>query len=266
MSVVGRVESSRRDVQRALSGHQVDWDDLATLDPLWAIRSKRKNKFGRWNVAEFFAEGDRQVQQLVTRARALGYPREWGSVLDFGCGVGRLAPALSSYFGDYCGVDVSAEMVDRARILHDQRLNGRFVVSDDDRLDQFSDGSFDLVLSLYVLQHLTDRSLIRSYVRNLARLVRPGGLLILQLPEHIPSAEKLFYDARRNLYRFLSRVRLSRELMFRRLGLFPMTMNFLPERTMLSTLEMARFELLGVDAERRGIAVRDRTYYATPKI
>jgi SAM-dependent methyltransferase len=261
--VLGRAKSSRNDSQRALDDHQHDWDDLATLDPLWAIRSKRKHKFGRWDIDEFLAEGDRQVEKLVVRAQSLGYPRKWGSVLDFGCGVGRLAPALSSYFDEYRGVDVSTEMVGRARELHRERLNCRFVVNDDDSLDQFPDRSFDLVLSLYVLQHLTDRSMILSYVRSFARLVRPGGLIVFQLPDRIPFAEKLFYDARRNLFRLLGSISLPRTLMFRRLGLFPMTMNFVRENTVLSALEVEQATLLGVDSERRGIAIRDRMYYAT---
>jgi SAM-dependent methyltransferase len=262
--VCGRAERSDGDNQGTLSAHQDDWDELATLDPLWAIRSDRNHKFRRWDINEFLAEGSRQVEHLIGRGGALGYPRQSRSVLDFGCGVGRLAPALSSNFDEYCGVDVSREMVAQARELHRRRPNCRFDVSEDNCLDQFARRSFDLVVSLYVLQHLTDRSMILSYLRGLAKLVRPGGLLVVQLPDRIPLAEKLFYDARRNLYRLLSRASISRTLMFRRLGLFPMTMNFLPETAVRSALEGQGNRLLAVDSERRGIAVRDRTYYATP--
>jgi SAM-dependent methyltransferase len=262
--VFGRAERSYDGDQRALDEHQHDWDELATLDPLWAIRSKRTHKFGRWDINEFFADGASEVEHLVGCARTLGYPREWGSVLDFGCGVGRLAPALSSCFDEYWGLDVSNEMIARARDLHRQRPNCQFVVSQEAGFDRFAPGSFDLVVSLYVLQHLTDSSLILSYIQDLAGLVRPGGLLVLQLPDRIPRAEKLFYDARRNLFRFLSHMSVSRTLIFRRFGLFPMTMNFLPEATVLTALGTQKVNLLRIDSERRGIAVRDRTYYATP--
>jgi hypothetical protein len=42
-----------------------------------------------------------------------------------------------------------------------------------------------------------------------------------------------------------------------------MTMNFVPEAEVVATLEGAGASLLAVDAGKQGIAIRDRTYYAT---
>jgi SAM-dependent methyltransferase len=255
--------SSARDPKDVLSREERNWDDLATLDPLWAILSNRRYKFGRWETAKFLANGDRQVQDLVARARLLGRPREWKSVLDFGCGVGRLAPALSSYFDAYCGLDLSPEMVRRACELHGGRPNCRFLVNHDATLEQFQDQSFDLACTFFVLQHLTDQSVTLSYIRSLFRLVRVGGLLAFQLPTHIPKAEKAFYDVRRGLFLLLGRLGVPRELMFRRLGLFPMTMGFLPERLVVGTLQDEGAKLLRIDCGKHGVAIRDRTYYFT---
>jgi SAM-dependent methyltransferase len=263
MPLFRRARSSPRDPRGVLSREQKDWDDLATLDPRWAILSTRRYKFGRWDTAKFLLQGDREVQDLVARARSLGYPQEWRSVLDFGCGIGRLAPALSARFDAYYGVDLSPEMISRACELHSGSTNCRFLLNQDATLDQFQEQSFDVVYSRYVLQHLTDRSVMLSYLRSFVRLLRVGGLLVFQLPAHIPKAEKAFYDARRNLFLLFGRLGLSRKLMFRRLGLFPMTMSFAPEEMVVHTVEAVGAMLLRIDSGRHGVAIRDRTYYFT---
>ena len=260
-----RTGSSSPDPTSLLDRERRNWEELADLDPLWAILSFRERKFGRWDSDAFFAEGDRDVEALVSRFQELGYPRQMGAVLDFGCGVGRLAPGLSSHFDRYCGVDLSAEMVKQATELHQHRGNCRFVTNEDATLAQFADQSYDLVFSLRVLQHMTDRSVIHSYIENFVRLVRPGGLLIFQLPERIPRAEKMIYDTRRRIYLVLDRLGVSERLMFRRLALHPMTMNFVREHAVRATLEAAGARLLAVDGGKQGIAIRDRTYYATPE-
>jgi len=249
-----------------LDREQRDWNKLATLDPKWAILSRRQHKFGRWDPAEFFAEGTRDVERFLGRARRLGYPREWRAVLDFGCGVGRLAPGLSAQFDEYCGVDLSRKMVGEASDVHRARPNCRFLVNDDTTLEQLPDDSFDLIFTLYVLQHITDRPIILRYLQSFVRLLRPGGLLVFQLPDHIPKVEKLFYDTRRNLFIGFEQLGIPGHLMFTRLGLHPMTMNFVPEELVVARLEAEQATLLRVESGRCGVAIRDRTYYATHEI
>jgi ubiquinone/menaquinone biosynthesis C-methylase UbiE len=64
-----------------------------------------------------------------------------------------------------------------------------------------SDGSFDLVYSRITLQHLPPRH-IRSYLREFVRVLRPGGLLIFQLPA---SYRSLWVRLRYGIYRVVTR-------------------------------------------------------------
>lgn len=64
------------------------WDELAKVDPLFAIVSGRNLQFGKWDLEEFFRSGERDVGHLIARANTPGYPLAWGKALE-GCGLSR---------------------------------------------------------------------------------------------------------------------------------------------------------------------------------
>jgi len=111
----------------------------------------------------------------VHRALA-GLPAECRRVLDFGCGEGALARTLKRQYPEceVFGCDVSRTQLARARAL------GGGVVYDlcGERLVHY-DGFFDAVLVLDVLEHVSDPD---ATVGELARVLRPGGRLLLHCP------------------------------------------------------------------------------------
>jgi SAM-dependent methyltransferase len=157
---------------------RADWTRLGAEDPLWAVLVADGKRGGRWDVEEFLDLG----RQDVARARGiladLGLPTTWDRVLDFGCGAGRLSQALAEHADEVIGLDVSAPMLATARSL--DRSDGRasFVLSEDPDLRAFPDGSFDLVFTERVLQHLP-RPVLEGYLAEFVRVLRPGGLAYL---------------------------------------------------------------------------------------
>lgn len=248
---------------RRAEDHREEWEELARLDPLWAILSYRSKKFGQWDEGEFFATGEHQVARHLEYGRALGYPLHQESALDFGCGVGRLAPALSDRFARYCGLDVSELMVARARRLHASRSGCTFRSDVEQALVQLPDGSFDLILSLYVLQHVSRRTTMISYLRSLVRLLHPCGLLVFQVPARIPPVEKLLYDTRRAMWLALRRAGIPSSFLHRYLAMSPMVMNFLPEPMVLAAIADGGGRVVEIERRSGGMAIEDRTYYAT---
>lgn len=127
--------------------------------------------------------------QLRTAAEALvdGLPtRTAGSdavVLDLGCGSGASTRAVidagrAAGRGalDVTGVDASAGMVAEAR-RKDWPAGVRLVVDDAlAHLRSLPDGSVDGVLGAYLLRNVPDRD---GVVREVARVLRPGGVLVL---------------------------------------------------------------------------------------
>ena len=98
-------------------------------------------------------------------------------VLDVGCGTGvstrRAARAAAS--GQVLGVDVSAPLIEHARLLtaREGLANAEFVVADA-QVHAFPDASFDVVMSRFGVMFFADP---QAAFANLAQALRPGGRL-----------------------------------------------------------------------------------------
>jgi len=211
-----------------LRRHKRDWEDLAVVDPLWAILTDPRRQNGRWQLGEFFETGTAEIASILRTAAELDYPKSQKRALDFGCGVGRTTRALAAFFEECIGVDISERMVAQARRLNVDRTSCTFLVNVEPNLRQFESSGFDFVYSNLVLQHQPSRQLAQRYIGELLRVLRPGGLLVFQMPSFIPWRHRLQLGGR--LYRGMRRVGLSAEFLYRRARVDPLRMIFLPER------------------------------------
>lgn len=101
------------------------------------------------------------------------------SALDVGCGVGSTDAYLAGEVGYLAGTDVSAEQLAIAR-----RANPTVTYAESDGATlPFETASFDLAFTICVLHHVpaTERP---AFMRELHRVVRPGGALVVV--EHNP--------------------------------------------------------------------------------
>ncbi len=245
-----------------LASHRVDWEDLAELDPLWSILTCPETQYNRWDKAEFFRTGEEEIESLIKKVDRLGLPLSRSQALDFGCGVGRLTRALAKYFQHCCGVDISEKMIAIARELNGSFPNCEFLLNDRPDLSTLPSDSFDLVYTARVLQHLPSPSLVECFIRELYRVVRPGGLLVFQLPSYIGLRRRL--QPRRRLYQILKRLGWNKADLYRRMGLFPMRMTSIREKDVVSLLTGVGANLLKVEADSlAGPTIESRTYFAT---
>jgi SAM-dependent methyltransferase len=99
-----------------------------------------------------------------------------GSVLDFGCGCGRLLRWFQTALpgAHRFGADVRRASIEWCQ----QNLDGTFVANDIVPPLPLPDASVDLVVALSVFSHLNVRS-ARAWMRELARVCKPGGLLLV---------------------------------------------------------------------------------------
>jgi SAM-dependent methyltransferase len=239
-------------MERELAGHrhQRDWDDLAVLDPLWAIASRPGSRHGRWDDDEFMASGRRKVAAIMRPLHGLDAPIDRRRALDFGCGVGRLTLPLADHFEQAVGIDVAPSMVAqaRARAVAAGQANVRFVVDDGADLVALGEDRFDLVFSALVLQHLPSRCDVERCVGGLARLVAPGGALMAQMPARLAPWARV--QPTRRAYGILRRIGVPPEVLYGRLRLQPMRLLALPRSRFEELLEAEGLHVETVDTRQ----------------
>jgi SAM-dependent methyltransferase len=131
-------------------------------------------EYGRMYAAEdrqWWYAGMRAISFALLGARPAGPAPLF---LDCGCGTGGMVSQLARR-GRAVGVDLSAEALRLAR------TRGAAVARADLRALPFADATFDCLTSFDVIYHrwVSDDG---AAVREMARVLRPGGLLLLRVP------------------------------------------------------------------------------------
>jgi SAM-dependent methyltransferase len=124
------------------------------------------------------ARGEEELASVFGR---LGADPRGGVCVEVGCGPGRMTDALAARFDRVVAVDVSPEMLARATEAV-TAANVDFRQVSGERLDGVEDASADAAVCYLVLQHMPSRRLAQAYVRELGRVLRPGGEAFVQLP------------------------------------------------------------------------------------
>lgn len=138
----------------------------------------------QWSDEEFFASGVQTVEEEILNdmtnvCRGMA-PKEM-RVLEIGCGAGRVTRALAEVFGEVHGVDVSGEMIERARPALAAFPNAHVYRNNGMDLSVVPDLPFDFAFSFIVFQHIPSHQIVENYVREVHRLLRPGGLFKFQV-------------------------------------------------------------------------------------
>ncbi len=102
-------------------------------------------------------------------------------VLDLGCGIGRVAGALSPRCRSVFGLDVSAGMIAEARRRWAGFSNLQFEVTPGQNLAFLGAASFDLVLAIDSFPYLVQAgaAVVGAHLADAGRILRPGGALVI---------------------------------------------------------------------------------------
>ncbi len=107
--------------------------------------------------------------------------RPTDTVLEIGCGIGRITRGLAERAAEVIALDVSDEMLSQAQALNPHLQHVRWVLGDGTSLQGVPDGSVDACVSVVVLQHVPDPAITLGYVREVGRVLAPGGWAALQV-------------------------------------------------------------------------------------
>lgn len=106
--------------------------------------------------------------------------------LDIGCGAGLVAEPLARMGAEVQGIDAGADVIAAARAhAAGQGLSIGYQDGDVLAFAQDHAGQFDLVTCLEVVEHVTD---VQAFVEAIARLLKPGGLLVFSTPNRTPQS------------------------------------------------------------------------------
>lgn len=98
-------------------------------------------------------------------------------ILQIGCGIGRMEAALASRVQEAYAVDVSGEMIARARRRCAAYSNVYLAKTDGRDLSMFADEVFDFVYAVDTFPYLVQAGpeLVDTHFRDAKRVLKPGG-------------------------------------------------------------------------------------------
>jgi ubiquinone/menaquinone biosynthesis C-methylase UbiE len=134
------------------------------------------------------------------------------TILEIGCGTGFYTRMLAPRVHHIVGIDFSETAIDKAK-LQNKSENVWYVVADAQDLSTFPDNTFDKILAIDVLEHLTDSQLGAAF-REVARVMSKRGrfvfftpssshwieqlkarnVIVKQFPEHVGVRNEAEYD------------------------------------------------------------------------
>lgn len=169
---------------------QKNWDEFGRQDPLWSILTNPTKKGNKWKLDDFFNTGQVEIESIIKYIESLGIPYSQKRALDFGCGVGRLTQALCQHFNECYGVDIAPSMIELAKQYNCQGNKCKYYLNEQENLSLFENNFFDFIYSKIVLQHMKPEY-SKNYIRELVRVLAPGGLLVFQIPSELAPANSL---------------------------------------------------------------------------
>jgi SAM-dependent methyltransferase len=154
-----------------------DWNERARKDAFYYVATWRQD----WTVETFLESGEEDYRKFVQPVLGkMQFVPEGGSMLEIGCGAGRMTASFARRFASVYALDISEEMQNLAKQHLAGFSNIQWVLGDGTNLSAIPSESVDFVFSYLVLQHLPADDLAMAYVREMLRVLKRGGMLLFQ--------------------------------------------------------------------------------------
>lgn len=194
-------DPSRAKYSRLFGFHKYEFSDQINIPPMYL----RWLVINQWDPQIFIRSGKIQVEKLILPIlKRNGEPMSsFKSVLDFGCGCGRIIRHWKDFNSiDIWGTDYNKKMIQwcekNLRFAH-------FVVNDIDPPLSFEDGKFDFVCARSIFTHLKEGQQI-PWLQEINRVLKIGGFLLITVAgdfyrNQLTEEESEIYDSGRLLVR-----------------------------------------------------------------
>lgn len=137
----------------------------------------------------FFTSGEEDVSSMLT---AIDYiPSRDATMLEIGCGIGRMTRAFAKHLGTVYGIDISPEMIAQGQSYMADYPNVHLSVCNGADLRSFADASMDFCFSYIVFQHIPDSRITARYISEMGRVLKPGGIAYFQVNTRLVAFNRL---------------------------------------------------------------------------
>jgi len=146
----------------------------------WSVQQSEEASVALYSL------GNPELLEKAT-AEIVAQLSDWGAVkpeitvLDIGCGIGRMLIALAPLVRQAIGIDLSAKMVDAARRRCANLPNVAVIKGDGRGLSGVENSSCDVAIAVDSFPYLRQSGyeLVDAFFAESARVVKPGGQLII---------------------------------------------------------------------------------------
>lgn len=174
------------DAARLIARTAVVWSRLGETKPHWSVMSNDEYQPSR--IAEneelFYASGKGDCDRLLaTIARVGRDPAEFNTVLEYGCGLGRVTNHLAKSFRHVLARDISEPHLALARSASVKRGRANIDYGIATLPDLGMSEPFDIWFSFIVLQH-NPPPVAAMILRRAVSMLRESGLAVFQVPTY----------------------------------------------------------------------------------
>jgi SAM-dependent methyltransferase len=164
----------RREPSAVEAKMRQDWDERARKNARYYIVTNSAE-----SEEQFAASGEQSVRDILEDVEHL-LPSH-ATTLEIGCGIGRMLRPLARRFDSVYGVDVSPEMISRARTRLTDLGNVKVWLNSGTNLRPVKSGTVDLAISYLVFQHIPEASVVEANIQDTFRVLKDGGVFKFQL-------------------------------------------------------------------------------------
>ena len=181
------VDAAPEQLDRLLESLSSAWSTMGEEKPYWSVLVNEKYRTSLINDAdreEFYASGANDVLAFQRACERNGLALDFSkTVLDLGCGLGRVGEHFARRFGRYIGVDVSPPHL---RMTAERLTQCGFENATLSLLGDFvaSRPGFDIFYSVIALQH-SPPPVMLWLLRKCFAALRSGGYAFFQIPCHL---------------------------------------------------------------------------------
>lgn len=150
------------------------------------LNSASEAYYEKQNIYEIFSKAEdypKKVDEFLKKNI------KGGKILDAGCGSGKFLSLLEELVNEYVGIDLSKEQIKEAQTKIN-KSNSVLQVGDLEKLD-FSDNSFDFIISPWVLGTITSEEKRKNVIDELKRVLKSNGVIYLIENDCIGEFEEL---------------------------------------------------------------------------